>query len=61
MDAESDQRFVGVNLQRAHSLHIRHAELLQRWPVIDEDWARRVEQARLDRRDTTPGAATFGR
>lgn len=28
--------------------HIRHAEILARWPVIAEPWARRVETGRLD-------------
>jgi hypothetical protein len=41
--------------------HIRHAEVLERWPVLAEDWARRVEQKRLSSVDRTPGAATFGR
>jgi len=27
--------------------HIRHAEMLARWPVIPEDWAHRVEAGRL--------------
>jgi hypothetical protein len=27
--------------------HIRHAEILDRWPVLAESWARRVEEARL--------------
>ena len=27
--------------------HIRHAEVLARWPVLAEPWARRVEDARL--------------
>ena len=26
---------------------IRHAEVLERWPVIAEDWARRLEERRL--------------
>lgn len=29
--------------------HIRHAEVLARWPVLGEAWARGVEQARLTR------------
>lgn len=27
--------------------HIRHADVLARWPVLAEPWARRVEDARL--------------
>jgi hypothetical protein len=27
--------------------HIRHAEVLARWPVLAEPWARDVEAARL--------------
>lgn len=30
--------------------HIRHAEVLARWPVIAEGWARCVEAARLEGR-----------
>ena len=41
--------------------HIRHAQILERWPVLAEDWARRVERTRLSSVDRTPGAATFGR
>lgn len=41
--------------------HIRHAQVLDRWPVLPEDWARRVEAGRLAAVDRTPGAATFGR
>lgn len=58
---EPDREFVGINIQRSQSLYIRHEQLLQKWPLLDEEWARRVEAARLGRRDTTPGAATFGR
>lgn len=39
----------------------RHRELLSRWPVTDELWARAVESARLAAIDRTPGPATFGR
>lgn len=28
--------------------HIRHAEILARWPVLSEPWARRVESTRRD-------------
>ncbi len=40
--------------------HIRHAEIMERWPVIAEPWARRIEMRRVAV-DRTPGAATFGR
>lgn len=29
--------------------HIRHAEVLARWPVIAEDWASGIERARVTR------------
>jgi hypothetical protein len=41
--------------------HIRHAQLLDRWPILAEPWARRIEEGRLAAVDRTPGAATFGR
>ncbi len=41
--------------------HIRHAQILDRWPILAEPWARRVEQRRLSAVDRTPGPATFGR
>lgn len=41
--------------------HIRHEKVLERWPLLAEDWARRVEDTRLAAVDRTPGAATFGR
>ena len=40
--------------------HVRHAEILHRWPVIPEDWAKAVESNRLAAVDRTPGTATFG-
>jgi hypothetical protein len=39
----------------------RHRQLLARWPVSPEGWARAVEEQRLAAADTTPGPATFGR
>ncbi len=27
--------------------HIRHAEILARWPVLPEEWARVIEAGRL--------------
>ena len=41
--------------------HIRHEQVLERWPVLTEDWCRLVEDTRLASIDRTPGAATFGR
>jgi hypothetical protein len=41
--------------------HVRHAQVLARWDVLQEAWARDVEAARLAAVDRTPGAATFGR
>ncbi len=46
---------------QANMRFARHAQLLARWPVLDQPWARRVEEARLAAVDRTPGAATFGR
>lgn len=44
-----------------NSRHLRHEQVLARWPVLGEDWAQRVDETRLSSRDRTPGAATFGR
>ncbi|MBM3634492.1 MAG: hypothetical protein FJW99_04270 [Actinobacteria bacterium] len=41
--------------------HIRFEQVLNRWPLLPEDWARRVEDTRMASVDRTPGAATFGR
>jgi hypothetical protein len=41
--------------------HIRHAQVLARWPVLPEPWARRIEHARVSAVDRTPGPASFGR
>jgi hypothetical protein len=41
--------------------HIRHAQILERWPILAEPWARGVEDTRLAAVDRTPGAASFGR
>mgnify|MGYP003429768671 FL=1 len=40
--------------------HIRHAQIMERWPIVAEPWARRIETRRLTL-DRTPGAASFGR
>jgi hypothetical protein len=41
--------------------HIRHAQILERWPILAEPWARHIEQRRLSAVDRTPGPASFGR
>lgn len=41
--------------------YIRHGQILERWPILSEAWARQVEESRLAAVDRTPGAATFGR
>jgi len=45
----------------ANMRHVRHAQILARWPLIPEGWADAVEQARLSAVDRTPGTASFGR
>ena len=44
-----------------NSRHLRHEQVLSRWPLLGEDWAQRVEETRINSVDRTPGAATFGR
>ena len=39
----------------------RHRDLLARWPILDEAWARAIERNRIASVDRTPGPATFGR
>jgi hypothetical protein len=41
--------------------HVRHDQVLRRWPILAEDWARLIEERRINSVDRTPGAATFGR
>lgn len=41
--------------------HVRHAQVLSRWPVLSEAWAQRIEHTRITSVDRIPGAATFGR
>lgn len=41
--------------------HVRHASLLERWPVLGEVWAAEVEETRIGSVDRTPGTASFGR
>jgi hypothetical protein len=45
----------------ANMRHIRHAEILARWPILPEGWAKAIEDTRLSSVDRTPGTATFGR
>jgi hypothetical protein len=35
-----------MQVRGGNDRHIRHADILARWPVIAESWARRVESAR---------------
>ena len=41
--------------------HVRHDQVLRRWPILSENWARMIEERRINSVDRTPGAATFGR
>jgi hypothetical protein len=41
--------------------HVRHAQVLTRWPPLAEKWAEGVEKTRISSIDRTPGAASFGR
>jgi hypothetical protein len=41
--------------------HLRHDQVLRRWPVLGEAWAVAIEQRRVTSVDRTPGAASFGR
>lgn len=45
----------------ANMRHVRHAEILARWPILPEGWAKAIETTRLSSVDRTPGAASFGR
>ncbi len=45
----------------ANMRHIRHAQILERWPILPEGWAKAIETTRLDSVDRTPGPASFGR
>ena len=56
MDGRRTILATGANMR-----HVRHAEILDRWPILPEGWARAVESARLSSVDRTPGAASFGR
>jgi hypothetical protein len=43
-DAGDPSRFIPA--RGANYRHIRHAEILARWPVLAESWAQSVELAR---------------
>ena len=45
-DAGDPSRFIPA--QGGNYRHIRHAEILARWPVLTEPWAQRVETSRLN-------------
>ena len=53
--------FVGLFARGENYRHVRHEQLLARWEVISEPWAREIETARKGAIDRTPGAASFGR
>ncbi len=53
-------QFVGLFARSENFRHVRHEQVLARWAILDEPWARRIEAARTSV-DRTPGAATFGR
>ena len=54
-------QFVGLFAKSENFRHVRHDQVLARWPVLDEPWARSIEAARTAAVDRTPAAATFGR
>ena len=56
MDGRRTILATGANMR-----HIRHAEILDRWPILPESWARAVETTLLSSVDRTTGAASFGR
>jgi hypothetical protein len=56
MDGRRTILATGANMR-----HIRHAEILDRWPILPEGWARAIETTRLAAVDRTPGTASFGR
>lgn len=53
----------GIHATREHTRHLRHEEILRRWPVLTEPWAQQIEAERLQSiaRARVPGQATFGR
>jgi hypothetical protein len=44
-----------------NTYYFRHGQILERWPILEDEWAAAVETTRLAQVDRTPGAATFGR
>ncbi|MDH3227830.1 MAG: hypothetical protein OEM67_12200 [Thermoleophilia bacterium] len=56
---QQERRMVFATM--ANSRHLRHEQVLDRWPVLSEEWAERIDETRLASVDRTPGAATFGR
>jgi hypothetical protein len=56
---QQERRLVFATME--NSRHLRHQQVLERWPLLGEDWAQRTEETRLGSIDRTPGAATFGR
>ena len=60
MSASPDDERRLIYAKGENTRHIRHAQILERWPILPEPWARSVERTRLAV-DRTPGAATFGR
>ncbi len=54
-------QMVGLFARSENFRHVRHEQVLARWPIIDEPWARNLEAIRQGAIDRTPGAATFGR
>ncbi|MFM8828830.1 MAG: hypothetical protein ACKORG_08180 [Actinomycetota bacterium] len=59
VDPADDRRLIFSKGENTR--HIRFEQVLDRWPLLPEDWARRVEDTRMAAVDRTPGAATFGR
>jgi hypothetical protein len=60
MASADDERRL-IYAKGENTRHIRHAQILERWPILPEAWARSVERTRMAAVDRTPGAATFGR
>jgi len=56
---QQQRRLVFASVE--NSRHLRHEQVLERWPVISETWAQQVDETRLASVDRTPGAASFGR
>ena len=54
-------QFVGAFAKSENFRHVRHEQVLARWAIVDEPWARNIEAIRAAAVDRTPGAATFGR